>query len=118
MINDNKFILSEPDRNVLVIVGAVFVVFSALYIAYSAEKFKALQARSLIKGNVVMKVIQHNVKAVCPRCGAKGVSLCPVCKVAMFWNGYVGTFVCPGCGKTGFPACPRCQEQMTWIEAQ
>ncbi|MBF0486019.1 MAG: hypothetical protein HQL16_05865 [Candidatus Omnitrophica bacterium] len=118
MIVSDKFTLNETDRYALLIMGAIFAGFLSVYIAYSAGKFKALKARSLIKSNVVMKVIQHNVHAVCPRCGSKGIPLCPVCKVPMFWNGYVGTFVCPACGKTGFPACPRCKELMSWVEVQ
>ncbi|MBF0330797.1 MAG: hypothetical protein HQL17_02585 [Candidatus Omnitrophica bacterium] len=110
--------LDEDDRYKLLIAGVVFVIFLSFYAAYSVGKFKALQTRSLIKNNVVMKVIQHNVKAVCPRCGAKGASVCPIDRVEMFWNGYVGTFVCPACGKSGFPLCPHCKAQMTWIEAQ
>ena len=110
--------LSEQDQSRLVVAGALFMAFVFVYTAYSVGKFKSLSARALIRNNVVMKVIQHNVNAVCPKCGEKGVPLCPTCKVAMFWNGFVGNFVCPACGKTGFPVCPRCKERMTWIEAQ
>ena len=118
MITNERFELNDRDRGLLLIIGAAVIVFLTLYFAYSAGKFKSLQTRSRGDSNVVMKVIQHNVNAVCARCGAKGVPICPVCKVKMFWNGYVGNFVCPACGKTGFPICPRCKQQMTWIEIQ
>lgn len=113
-----KTVISQEDRGRLLIVAALVAVFFGVYVAYSVGKFKSLSARALIKNNVVMKVIQHNVNAVCPICGSKGIPLCPTCKVAMFWNGFVGNFVCPACGQMGFPHCPRCQEHMTWIEAQ
>lgn len=113
---EEKIILDQRQKYQLLITTAVFVVFLSIYIAYSVVKFKTLKARSLIKGNVVMKVIQHNVKSVCSRCGTKGIPLCPVCSVPLYWNGYSGTFVCPACGKGGFPRCPRCKEYMTWIE--
>ena len=102
---------------VLVITGTVFALFISGYFIYSAAKYRSLKSRSIVSGNVVMKVIQHNVKSVCPKCGAMGVPLCPACSVAMYWNGYSGTFVCPACGKGGFPHCPRCNEFMTWIES-
>ena len=110
--------INEQDRSKLVITGALFVVFLFVYMAYTVGKFKVSSTRALIRNNVVMKVIQHNVNAVCPKCGEKGFPLCPTCKVAMFWNGFVGNFVCPACGQKGFPVCPRCKEHMTWIEAQ
>lgn len=100
---DTEIALREPDKYRLLIVAAVFSVFILGYIAYSVEKFKALQARSLVKGKVVMKVIQHNVRSVCPKCGSKGIPFCPTCSVPMYWNGYRGTFICPACGKGGFP---------------
>lgn len=115
---NNEITLREPDRYGLLIVVALFGVFICGYTAYSVGKFRMLQARSLVKGNVVMKVIQHNVRSVCPKCGSKGIPLCPTCSQAMYWNGYSGTFVCPACGKRGFPRCPRCKEYMTWIEAE
>lgn len=115
---EDKIILNEPDRYKLLIIAAVFAIFISGYIAYSVGKFKTLQARSLVKKSVVMKVIQHNVRSVCPKCGAKGLPLCPSCAVPMYWNGYRGMFVCTACGKGGFPRCPRCNEFMTWIEAQ
>lgn len=118
MIVDDIQILGEEDRNNLFVIVAIFIVFLAGYSAYSIGKYKALEERSLVMGNVVMKVIAHNVHSVCPKCGTKGVPLCPTCKVAMFWNGYRGIFVCPACGQGGFPLCPRCGHHMTWIEAQ
>lgn len=116
MIKDDKIYLKESDWYKLIIIGALITVFLSGYIAYSAGKFKTLQARSLVKSNVVMKVIQHNANSVCPKCGSKGMPLCPACSVAMYWNGYSGSFVCSACGKSGFPRCPRCGEYMTWIE--
>ncbi|MBF0618658.1 MAG: hypothetical protein HQL19_00660 [Candidatus Omnitrophica bacterium] len=116
-INDQTNI-HEQDRIRLLIMGVIFMVFVAGYGAYSVGKYKTLQVRSLIAGNVVMKVIAHNVYSVCPICGTKGIPLCPTCKVAMFWNGYRGIFVCPACGKGGFPLCPHCGRPMTWIETQ
>ncbi|MBF0386919.1 MAG: hypothetical protein HQL20_03590 [Candidatus Omnitrophica bacterium] len=110
--------INEQDRGRLIITGALLVVFLSVYTAYAVGKFQSLSARALIRNNVVMKVIQHNVNAVCPKCGSKGVPMCPTCKVAMFWNGFAGNFVCPACGQMGFPVCPRCKEHMTWIEAQ
>lgn len=114
----DEVVLREPDRYRLLIITALFSVFIFGYMAYSVAKFKVLQSRSVVKGNVVMKVIQHNVRSVCPKCGSKGIPLCPTCSQAMYWNGYSGTFVCPACGKGGFPRCPRCSEYMSWIEAQ
>ncbi|MBF0479903.1 MAG: hypothetical protein HQL26_10515 [Candidatus Omnitrophica bacterium] len=115
---DEKIIISESDRYKLLIVAAVSVVFMSVYLTYSIGKFKTLSNRSIVQSSVVMKVIQHNVYSVCPRCGSKGRPLCPTCNVAMYWNGYSGNFVCPACGQSGFPRCPRCKEYMSWIEAQ
>ena len=118
MITNDQTILNEQDRVRLLVMGVALAVFLAGYTAYSVGKYKALQVRSLVAGNVVMKVIAHNVYSVCPRCGAKGIPLCPTCQVAMFWNGYRGIFVCPACGKGGFPRCPKCNVDMAWIETQ
>ena len=115
---DNEPVLKEPDRYKLLILTALFCVLIWGYIVYSTGKFKILQARSLVKGTVVMKIIQHNVLSVCPRCGEKRIPLCPACSVPMFWNGYSGMFVCAACGKGGFPRCIRCNEYMAWIETQ
>ncbi|MBF0243986.1 MAG: hypothetical protein HQL31_01770 [Planctomycetes bacterium] len=97
------------------------VLFSVIYMTfttYSVLKYKGLENLSLVEHNVEMRIIQHGVRSVCPRCGSKGVPSCPQCKVEMYWNGYRGTFLCPACGEGGFPACPRCGEFMTWIEAK
>ncbi|MBF0384264.1 MAG: hypothetical protein HQL27_00180 [Candidatus Omnitrophica bacterium] len=110
--------IKENDYYKLIITGSIFTLFLAFYFGYSITKFKSLKERSLVKNNVVMKVIQHNVNSVCPRCGTKGLPLCPTCKVQMYWNGYSGTFVCTACGQGGFPSCPRCNEFMTWIESR
>lgn len=116
MIVDSKQILSKQDRNRLLITAAAFIIFFSGYSAYSIAKYQTLQERSLVAGNVVMKVIAHNVFCVCPKCGTKGIPLCPICRVAMYWNGYRGEFICPACGKSGFPVCPRCNRHMIWIE--
>ena len=116
MITDDIQILKEQDRSQLLIMGAVFIIFFSFYSAYSIEKYKTLQERSLVTSNVVMKVIAHNVFCVCSKCGTRGIPLCPICNVAMYWNGYRGVFVCPACGKSGFPLCPRCKHEMTLIE--
>ncbi len=99
----------------LIIAVLVFVLMGG-YTLYSVSKYNMLSSRSLVQSTVVMKVIQHNVKCVCPRCGAKGVPLCPQCKVPTYWNGYQGTFICPACGQGGFPQCPKCKAAMSWIE--
>ena len=78
---------------------------------------RRLDENSLVASNLVMKAIAHNVFCVCPKCGTKGIPMCPVCHVAMYWNGYRGEFICPACGKSGFPVCPRCNHQMTLIES-
>ncbi|MBF0217214.1 MAG: hypothetical protein HQL30_09515 [Candidatus Omnitrophica bacterium] len=109
---------AEKDLYRLVIIGSVFFLFLAIYVSYSAAKFGSIAERALVKNSVVMKVIQHNVLGVCPKCGSKGIPRCPTCSVDMFWNGYKGSFVCAACGKGGFPACPRCGTFMTWIEAR
>ena len=118
MILEKSENISERDRQRLLILGALFAVFFSIYTGYSVGKFKILQARSIIKSNLVMKVIHHNVNCVCPRCGAKGIPLCPACAVPMYWNGYCGFFICPSCGQEGFPRCARCNEVMSWIEAR
>lgn len=100
----------------LILVAVMALVLMGAYLLYSVGKYNLLSSRSLVKSTVVMKVIQHNVKCVCPRCGAKGVPLCPQCKVPTYWNGYQGTFLCPACGQGGFPQCPKCQAAMSWIE--
>ncbi|MBF0521988.1 MAG: hypothetical protein HQL24_02910 [Candidatus Omnitrophica bacterium] len=115
---EDSIILNDQDRNRLLIMVVAFAIFLSGYAMYSVSKFKTVQARSLVSNNVVMKVIEHNVFSVCPKCGAKGVPLCPTCQVSMYWNGYRGAFVCPACGYSGFPQCPRCRTYMTWIESQ
>lgn len=112
----NKIFITDQDRLRLCMISAVFLVFFWAYTAYSVEKYKTLKTRSLVTSNVVMKVIQHNVNSVCPRCGSLGIPLCPVCQVPMYWNGFIGSFVCPACGQGGFPRCPGCGEYMTWLE--
>lgn len=100
----------------LILVAVIISVLMGAYLLYSVSKYNMLSSRSLVKSTVVMKVIQHDVKCVCPRCGAKGVPLCPQCKVPTYWNGYQGTFICPACGQGGFPQCPKCKAAMSWIE--
>ena len=111
-----ELVLEENAALELLIVGVIALALMGAYTVYSVVKFNALSSKSLVQSTVVMKVIQHNVKCVCPRCGAKGVPLCPQCKVPTYWNGYQGTFLCPACGQGGFPQCPKCQEAMSWIE--
>jgi hypothetical protein len=110
--------ISERMAHQLFVVASVFFVLFGGYTAYSVGKYGKLSSRSLVQSTVVMRVIQHNVKCVCPRCGTKGVPLCPKCQVPTYWNGYQGTFVCSACGQGGFPQCPKCQAAMSWIEAQ
>ena len=117
MIAQGIQILSETDRHKILIIGVIFIIFLSVYSAYSIGKFKEAGENSLVASNLVMKAIAHNVFCVCPICGTKGIPLCPLCHVAMYWNGYRGEFICPACGKSGFPICPRCQHQMSWIEA-
>jgi primosomal protein N' len=117
MIVDGIQILSEQDRNRLLVIVAIFIIFLSGYSAYSVGKYKALGQDSLVASNLVMKAIAHNVFCVCPKCGTKGIPMCPVCHIAMYWNGYRGIFICPACGKSGFPVCPRCNHQMTLIES-
>jgi len=116
MIVEGKQILGEGDRNRLLIMGAMFIIFLSAYSAYSVGKYKALGDSTLVASNLVMKAIAHNVFCVCPICGTKGIPLCPLCHIAMYWNGYRGEFICPACGKSGFPVCPRCNHHMIWIE--
>jgi len=100
----------------LALLAVVFFSFCALYVTWSVVRFDVLSASALVKTNVVMRVIQHGVRSVCPRCGFKGTPACPQCSVDMYWNGYQGTFVCSSCGKGGFPECGKCGASMTWIE--
>ena len=109
-------ILSHNDICRLLILAAIFFSFFSVYAAYSITRFDLLSAESVVKTDVVMRVIQHGVRSVCPRCGFKGSPTCPQCSVDMYWNGYKGTFICPSCGKGGFPACQHCGDLMTWIE--
>jgi len=102
----------------LYFIAVIFILFMLTYVSYSSSKFNMLSNRSVVKSDVVMKVIHHNVKSVCPHCGSKGVPMCPRCQIGMYWNGYHGTFVCPSCGHQGFPKCPNCSTFMTWIEAK
>lgn len=115
---DQKLILTDRDNYKLIVAGAAFFIFFSVYLTYSAAKFNALSTQSIVKQNVIMKVIQHNVKSICPKCGVKGIPMCPQCSVEMYWNGYRGNFICPSCGKGGFPQCPRCKSFMRWIEAR
>ncbi len=117
MIVDGDQILSDGDRKRLLIIVAIVIIFLSGYCAYSVGKYKAFGQSSLVASDLVMKAIAHNVFSVCPLCGTKGIPLCPLCHVAMYWNGYRGVFICPACGKSGFPVCPRCHQRMTWIEA-
>ncbi|MBF0252858.1 MAG: hypothetical protein HQL29_03485 [Candidatus Omnitrophica bacterium] len=109
--------LDDQELIKLVIIGTIIFVWIFAYTAYSVCKFNEVSSRALVKPNVVMKVIHHGVKSVCPICGFKGLPLCPNCSVEMYWNGYQGTFVCSSCGKGGFPNCPKCAHPMSWIEA-
>lgn len=113
----NGRVLSRDEIfKLIIVVGAIFI-FHTGFMVYSVSKYKALSNRSLVKSDVVMRVIQHKVKSVCPRCGLKGVPMCPSCSVDMYWNGYKGSFVCSSCGAGGFPQCSRCGTYMNWIEA-
>lgn len=114
---EEPIIAGESDQQKLLLAAVVFMTFLTVYTAYSVEKFITLKSRSTVKSNIVMKVIQHNVYSVCPKCGSKGMPMCPACSVPMYWNGYSGTFICTACGKGGFPRCPRCNEYTTWIES-
>jgi len=114
---DDAIMTNESGEQKLLLAAVVFMIFLTIYAAYSVEKFMTLKARSTVKSNIVMKVIQHNVYSVCPKCGSRGMPICPACSVPMYWNGYIGTFICTACGKGGFPQCPRCYEYTTWIEA-
>ena len=116
IVNDIQ-ILGEGDRNRLLIITAIFIIFMSGYCAYSVAKYRAAGDGSLVTSNIVMKAIAHNIFCVCPKCGTKGIPMCPVCQVAMYWNGYTGEFICPACGKSSFPICPRCHHQMTLIES-
>ena len=114
---DDAMMARESDEQKLLLGAVVFMLFLTMYTAYSVEKFITLKARSIVKSNIAMKVIQHNVYSVCPKCGSRGMPICPACSVPMYWNGYSGTFICTACGKGGFPQCPRCHEYTTWIES-
>ena len=117
MIVKDIQILGEDDRNRLLIIVSIFIIFLSGYSAYSVSKYKGAGENSLVASNLVMKAIAHNVFCVCPKCGTKGIPICSICHIAMYWNGYRGVFICPACGKTGFPICPRCNHQMTLIES-
>ena len=114
-----KALVFDENNNFLFLVCvSILTLLMASYLTYSISKFNILRKRSLVKSNVVMKVIQHNVKSVCPHCGTKGLPTCPKCMIPMHWNGYRGTFICSSCGQGGFPQCPRCTRNMTWIESK
>ena len=107
---------SYVERRRLALLAVVFFSFCAVYATWSIAQFDVLSAGALVKTNVVMRVIQHGVRSVCPRCGFKGAPMCPQCSVDMYWNGYQGAFICSSCGKSGFPECGKCGTPMTWIE--
>lgn len=106
----------DKSNFILMMSGLVFCFLMILYFVYSIGKFNMLSNKSLVQGNVVMQIIQHHVNCVCPKCGYKGIPMCPKCNVEMYWNGYNGTFICSSCGGGGFPTCPKCGSLMTWIE--
>lgn len=116
-MKETPLVLDRMAMHQLLIAASFFFVFMCFYTVYSTVKFGTLSTKSLVKSTVVMKVIQHNVKSVCPRCGAKGIPNCPQCNVRMHWNGYRGSFICSACGQGGFPKCPRCAALMSWIES-
>ncbi|MBF0253590.1 MAG: hypothetical protein HQL11_00450 [Candidatus Omnitrophica bacterium] len=111
-------VLKPQDQSRFVLAALVLFGILVFFVTYSVMKYNALSNRSLVKDSVVMRVIQHGVKSVCPRCGTKGVPSCPTDQASMYWNGYQGQFVCPACGGAGFPQCPRCRHFMSWIESQ
>jgi hypothetical protein len=111
-----KPLLSPGDLRALLVTAAAFFSFFSVYAAYSIVRYNALDTRSLVSAHVVMRIIQHDVRCVCPKCAAKGTPMCPRCSVEMFWNGYRGAFICPSCGEGGFPSCGHCGSPMTWIE--
>ena len=112
-----RLVLSTHNTFRLLLAAVAFFLFFSAFAAYSVTRYKGSMRLSPLKGgNVQMRVIQHGVKCVCPRCAFKGVPSCPQCMVEMYWNGYKGTFVCPACGKGGFPLCQHCGDFMTWIE--
>lgn len=113
---ENEPILDDHSNGVIMIMCIIFIVFMSMYFAYSICKFKMLSRTPVVKSNVIMKVISHNVNCICPKCGFKGIPTCPHCSVEMYWNGYQGTFICTSCAHGGFPRCPKCSEYMTWIE--
>ena len=116
--SENKLILKESDYFKLLLITVVVFLMLSAFLTYSVNKFNAVYNLSVVKNKVLMRVIHHNVKSVCPKCGFKGIPMCPTCSVEMYWNGYRGTFVCPSCGEGGFPKCRHCGEFMTWIEAK
>ena len=117
-MSDSRLVLDQAQAHELRVLAALFFVLMFAYSVYSIGKFALLSSQSVIKATVEMRVIQHNVRCVCPRCGTKGVPLCPQCQVPTYWNGYLGAFVCPVCGQSGSPTCPRCQAAMSWIETK
>lgn len=106
------------DKFSIIIIAVVFVIFMSFFSAYSALRYKEFSRSPLIKSHVEMKIIDHNVKSVCPKCGFRGTPKCPDCMVFLYWNGYQGSFICPSCGKGGFPQCSKCNSFMTWIESR
>ena len=115
---EDKVFLKNKNAFVILVFLITLLVLIAANQIYSINKFNLISSHSIVKSNVVMRIIQHNVKSVCPRCAFKGVPACPKCNVNMYWNGYRGTFLCPSCGEGGFPTCPKCSEFMTWIESR
>ncbi len=113
-----KLFLNQKQNLLLIVIGVAFILFYSIYVSYEINRYKMLQDKSIIKNNIVMKIIQHNVKSVCPYCGTKGIPVCPQCGVDMYWNGYRGNFICSACGQGGFPNCPRCKKYMTWIQSK
>ena len=115
---DEKLILKDKDNYKFIVMFLLFLMIFSAYLIYSINKFNMLSSRSVVKTDVLMRVIQHNVKSICPHCAYKGMPTCPKCSVQMHWNGYRGEFVCSSCGKGGFPVCPKCNNDMVWIEAK
>ncbi|MFC1736367.1 hypothetical protein ACFL1X_09625 [Candidatus Hydrogenedentota bacterium] len=115
---ENRPLSDSGNLRQLFLLGTLLSALFLGYLVYSVSRFNLLAAKSVVKSKVVMRVIQHDVRCVCPRCGLKGAPTCPHCSVDMYWNGYKGTFVCSGCGKGGFPQCRQCGTLMVWIELE
>ena len=115
---EEKSILKEGNNFKLLAAASIIFVLLSGYLSYSVHKFNAILEQPAVNNDVTMQVIHQNVKSVCPKCGFKGIPLCPVHSVEMHWNGYRGAFICPSCGNAGFSKCRHCGEFMTWVEAK